>query len=1439
MSGTTRTNSGTIAVGITLPGDYTLTNTATGVITNAGVAVAGAPASTANTVVNDGSISGTTAGISLGSGGVVSNAGTVSGTDGVMIVGATATVANTGTIDGAGGRGVYLGLGGTVANAAYGTITGDGGVDIAGAAGTVTNAGIIGGTGKYAVRFGAGFANRMIIVPGATFIGNVNGANKSASAAVSTLELAVGATAGTFSGLGTQFTNFGSMVVDAGATWSLASAAALTVYGTVVNTGTITDTVTLGASGTLTNAPMAEITVATAGAIVSTAANVSIINAGRIGVGDVAGPVAAISLAMGGQVTNLRDSQTIGGYSGIVIQGGAGTVINDGEIRGYGTGGIGVGLRSGGLVINRGGIAAATGILSENGIGTVVNSGVVSRFAFGTGVKLAGGGSVTNTSGGFISGTDAGVWISGQRGTVINAGQINTEFSTLTAFGIYLGRGGEVTNATSAFIYGGVGIFAAGERTTVTNAGFLGLGYTQQAVSLAAGGQITNLSSALMEGFAGIAVSGGAGTVDNAGRIITVPPFGMTSAGRGAILLEAGGTLVNRRAGSITSMYDVVRIDGDAFVDNAGTIQSAYGTGVGVLVANGSLVTNQTFGTISGTVGVRFTSAAGTLSNAGTISGNSGTAVSFGAFDGNRAIVGPGAVFAGKVDGGNTIGSAFVSTLELASGATTGTVAGLNTQYIGFGQITIDAGAAWAFDTGSTLVADQTLTNSGSLIAPLTLGSNSRVINDVAGTVSGSGPVGLAGGTSAPGITIRNQGLITTASKLGAGSTAGSRAILLQAGGIVTNDAGGTIAADVAIEIAGQAGTITNAGMLQGAGDSGNGVRLNAGGSVTNLSGGRIVGGFGVYGTGLVVDNAGTIGSGATDSVGVSITGGSITNHAGGTITGGASAMHLVGSDGQVLNQGLIQAVGTSAASSGIVIGTNGRITNAAGGTIAGAGGVRFGGADAVLDNAGLITGTGTGAALDAGGIIVNHAAGTISGSIGIRFGSALPSSPISGTVANAGTVQGTGGYAVRFDNADGNRVVITPGALFDGKVDGGNAIGSVQVSTLELASAGRAGTISSLGTQFLNFGQVVIDVGAAWVMTGANSLQAGATIINTGSLSLTSATLAGGADLLNNGFVLIDPSTVELDDLGGTGTVTIDADSTLTVAGTVASTETIGFATISGTLSLGTPTAMLGLLQGFDVGTFIDLPDVMVAESGSILAGNTLHVVIAGGSTFDVRLDPTHDYQFQTVVVSGDRITMSPPCFREGTRIRTVRGDVAVEALRVGDRVITAGPDAGEQKIVWVGHRIVDCAEHPKPALVWPVRILAGAFANGIPAEDLWLSPDHAVYVDNVLIPVKHLVNGRSVVQEPVDRVSYYHVETPRHDVLLAEGLACETYLDAGNRANFDNGGDVIRLHPDFAMRMWEASGCAPLQVTGPILAAVRERLRARAQRVLLILPS
>jgi hypothetical protein len=169
---------------------------------------------------------------------------------------------------------------------------------------------------------------------------------------------------------------------------------------------------------------------------------------------------------------------------------------------------------------------------------------------------------------------------------------------------------------------------------------------------------------------------------------------------------------------------------------------------------------------------------------------------------------------------------------------------------------------------------------------------------------------------------------------------------------------------------------------------------------------------------------------------------------------------------------------------------------------------------------------------------------------------------------------------------------------------------------------------------------------------------------------------------------------------------------------------------------------------------------------------------------------------------------------------------------------VMTA--EHGTMPITWIGHRRIDYRRHPEPQKIQPVLIAAHSFGPGAPGRDLLLSPDHAVFAEGVLIPVKHLINGSTIRQIVIPAVTYFHVALDRHGVILAEGLPVESYLDTGDRDAFENAAGPTALHPAFASErgdialIVEAIGYAPLRVTGPDVEAVRARLALPAKRYL-----
>jgi hypothetical protein len=219
------------------------------------------------------------------------------------------------------------------------------------------------------------------------------------------------------------------------------------------------------------------------------------------------------------------------------------------------------------------------------------------------------------------------------------------------------------------------------------------------------------------------------------------------------------------------------------------------------------------------------------------------------------------------------------------------------------------------------------------------------------------------------------------------------------------------------------------------------------------------------------------------------------------------------------------------------------------------------------------------------------------------------------------------------------------------------------------------------------------------------------------------------------------------------------------------------------------------------------------------------------GGTINVAPFQAAADTAIGPLIVGSFTLAQTAPCFLAGTRINTLRGEVAVEDLIAGDRAVTAS--GASRPIVWIGHRTLLTARHPRPQDVHPVRVQAHAFARGQPARDLWLSPDHALFVGGALIPVRYLLNGATISQIPRDQVQYFHVELDAHDILLAEALPTESFLDTGNRGAFANGGGTVMAQPDFALRIWATDACAPLAVAGPLVETIRCRLLDRALHV------
>ena len=193
-----------------------------------------------------------------------------------------------------------------------------------------------------------------------------------------------------------------------------------------------------------------------------------------------------------------------------------------------------------------------------------------------------------------------------------------------------------------------------------------------------------------------------------------------------------------------------------------------------------------------------------------------------------------------------------------------------------------------------------------------------------------------------------------------------------------------------------------------------------------------------------------------------------------------------------------------------------------------------------------------------------------------------------------------------------------------------------------------------------------------------------------------------------------------------------------------------------------------------------------------SALAGATVLPVLSRPAKAEVRLPPPPRLPPSPSPRPGDG-----HCLLQGTRVLTPRGARRVEDLRIGDGVVTT---RGEKPIKWIGRQHFGQGRSARwPDSVHPVRISRSALADNVPHTDLYLSPMHALLIDDVLIEVKDLVNGASITRalpEGMRDIEYFHIELETHEVILAEGAPVETLLVTHGRESFSNFVEYERLY-------------------------------------------
>lgn len=784
------------------------------------------------------------------------------------------------------------------------------------------------------------------------------------------------------------------------------------------------------------------------------------------------------------------------------------------------------------------------------------------------------------------------------------------------------------------------------------------------------------------------------------------------------------------------------------------------------------------------------------------------------------------------------------------------------------GNVQIDAtGATVTIQSGRTLAVSNSVTlDSGTLTEAgrLTLGAgflqDGGVFN-ASGTIIASGPIALTGGSAAiaAGVLTLSAGGLT----IGANGTQSAGALTLT-GGTASITGGTTLQAGAL--------TVTNTGTASAGYLTTDTLTVTGGQLSQSGSASEIV----VNGAASLTGGSATITAGTfyDTAAGLSLGGGASFTQAGGYValsgqtTVDASTAALNGGTFYVIAGGLSVANGGSVIVNGASATVNGASTIAGGGEVLADGTFYVASGGLTVINNGSVS-VAAGLESIAGGLALTGGNATVTGGTLYASSGGMAIGDASGLTVSGGLAQFAGGLSL----TAGGGIGISAGALVGDSmaVSGGSLTMTGGALTLTGAASVTGGSVAITGGT-VSLGQLILETGlslsgASTVLsTNTNGTTLGATGALTGQGTVNGA-IAGSGTIVAEGGVLdltgsVMSSQVSLDVDGSTA-------STLELDGTVAPGTTVTFlnnGTIpAGTLFLGNATAVAsfattGTIVGMSVG-LAGRPYDAVDLGGIATSGIASATITNHGTTVEL-LDATAgvvaSFTLGGTVQAGTTVGWTPdgsggtdvfllggqsgedgPCFASGTRIRTPRGDVAVEQLTEGEAVVVVTPDGQVARPVrWIGHRRVNLRAHRRPVLAAPVHVRRGAIAPGLPCRDLVLSPDHCLYLQGRLVPVKLLINDGTIWQDrDAACVTYYHIELDRHGILLAEGLPVESYLDTGNRAQFENAGVALVLHPEFeinaALRCWETDACAPLASDAATVRPIWERLARRADRL------
>jgi hypothetical protein len=413
----------------------------------------------------------------------------------------------------------------------------------------------------------------------------------------------------------------------------------------------------------------------------------------------------------------------------------------------------------------------------------------------------------------------------------------------------------------------------------------------------------------------------------------------------------------------------------------------------------------------------------------------------------------------------------------------------------------------------------------------------------------------------------------------------------------------------------------------------------------------------------------------------------------------------------------------------------------------------------------------------------------------------------------------------------------------------GGNTTGTVLLGAttsfsfgaseyVESGATATGTTVNTSSTEYLYGGTTtgtMVHSGGAQVIVSGTALNdvvsAGGGVADSGTLAYTEAagtsssfvgTLTGSGALVQSG-----PGTLALaGTLGNFSGTELISGGTLELTSATAGGNTSASITFTpgnaGTLRLDGTTAPANTISGFTNGDLIDLASLGYSGTATpTVSGNTV-TVTEGSITETLVIAGASNDAFLLASDGNGGTDVQIACYCPGTLILTDRGEVPVEQLAIGDLVTTI--TGHNEPIRWIGRRSYAGRFLAGKQHLLPILIQTGALGGGLPQRDLRVSPNHAMFINGVLVPAGQLVNGVSILQErDCRRVDYIHIELAEHRVIWAEGAPSETYLDDDNRGMFHNAGEFAALYGTETPR---PQYYAPRIEAGFELEAIRMRL-------------